>query len=198
LPVFTSLFGCDRGEKKLSEISEINEVFTHTEIEDLELLYNFFCESICLDNNESIINCYKTFLKSCGDSAEQNGSLFLPFSFDKQLDLYQQFSDSTFHQIWSFGKSWNRKENSDTLKYVYYKWDGKFHEFLRITSKETKFSKQYLEAWEAAGDISPTLIAGITHNHDQFDLRDLRVRFILAIHFLTLNDSYKRKEKYSG
>ena len=40
------------------------------------------------------------------------------------------------------------------------------------------------------------MIAHLLKNYEYYKISDVRVRFIIAIHYLTLNDFLKRKEKY--
>ena len=36
----------------------------------------------------------------------------------------------------------------------------------------------------------------ITNYYNQYDVRDPRIRLVVAIHYLTLNDQFERKDKY--
>lgn len=67
--------------------------------------------------------------------------------------------------------------------------------FLKIAGKKDKFIKEYHESVETFGGISPSLIAGIIMNHDKMNFEDPKVELVIAIHYLTLNDQYKRREK---
>ena len=67
--------------------------------------------------------------------------------------------------------------------------------FLKKAGKKDEFIKDYHEAVEAAGGPPPFLISGITKYRDLLDIEDTKVKFVIAIHYLTLNDQYKRKEK---
>ena len=190
---FLTIIGCNKKEEQLSEIEEIKSVFSKSEIEDLEILFDFFNNSICQVDKENLTNCYYDFFENVRNSAD-SGSLYLHIPIEEQLAVYDQISDSTFYQIWAFGKSWNNEDTHDTLKSVYYRWDGKFFKFLKQAGKESEFAKTYLESVEASGGPGPSLIAGISYKYKNFGIEDLRVKFILAIHFLTLNDEYKREE----
>ncbi|MEX0811022.1 MAG: hypothetical protein WD048_02320 [Chitinophagales bacterium] len=192
---FTMFIGCSKKANKLTHIKEINSVFTESEIEDLEVLFDFFNNSICNNKIEYLTDCYYDFFDKVKTSAD-SGSLYLHIPIEDQLALYDQLNDSTFYQIWAIGKSWNHEDTDDTLKSVYYRWDGKFFEFLKQAGKQNEFAKAYLESVEAAGSPPPSLVASITYNYKELGIEDLRVKFILAIHFLTLNDEYKREEKY--
>lgn len=187
------MVGCTKKATQLSEIEEIRNVFTESEIGDLELLFDFFNKSICRDADENLDNCYYNFFEKVKNSAD-SGSLYLHIPIKDQLAVYEEFSDSTFYQIWAFGKTSNEENPNDILGSVYYKWDGKFFKFLKKFAPKNEFAKSYLESVEATGSPGPSLIAGITYNYKNFEIEELSVKFIIAIHFLTLNDEYKREE----
>ena len=186
------LTNCSIGQQKLSDDKIIKKSFSETEIQDLQLLYDFFNKSIC-DSNRDLENCYDNFFKKVKQAAD-SGSMYLHIPFKNQLEIYKKFKDSTFYQIWAFGKSWTHENPNDTLREVYYRWDGKFMNFLKKAGKEDEFIKAYHESAEATGGPGPAIIAGIIMNYDKLNIEDIKVRFVIAIHYLTLNDQYKRKK----
>ncbi len=187
------LVNCSVGQKKLSDDKTIKKSFSETEIQDLQLLYDFFNKSIC-DSDRDLENCYDDFFKKVKQVAD-SGSMYLHIQFENQLEIYKEFNDSTFYQIWAFGKSWTRENPNDTLKNVYFRWDGKFMNFLKKAGKKDEFIKYYHKSVIAAGAPGPSLIGGIIYSYDQLNIEDVKVKFVIAIHYLTLNDEYKRKEK---
>ena len=189
------LTNCFVGQQLLDD-KLIKKSFSEAEIQDLQLLYDFFNKSIC-DSNQDLENCYDDFFKKVKQAAD-SGSLYLPIPFDNQLEIYKKFKDSTFYQIWAIGELWTREKPNDTLGEVYYKWDGKFMNFLKKAGKEDEFIKAYHESVEAAGGPGPAIIAEIIMNYDKMNIEDIKVRFVIAIHYLTLNDQYKRKNKNSA
>jgi hypothetical protein len=187
------LTNCSVGQQKLADDKTIKKSFSETELQDLQLLYDFFNQTIC-DSDQELANCYDDFFKKVKLAAD-SGSMYLHIPFENQKAIYKRFQDSTFCQIWAFGKTWTPENQNDTLREVYYKWDGKFMDFLRKAGKKNKFIKAYHESVEAAGGPPPSLIAGIIMNYDNLNIEDLKVKFVIAIHYLTLNDQHKRKEK---
>jgi len=187
------LTNCSVGQQKLSEDKTIRKFFSETEIQDLQPLYNFFIQSICSSDRE-LESCYDDFFKKVKQAAD-SGSIHLQIPFEDQKEIYNNFQDSTFYQIWAFGKTWTRENPNETLSEVYYRWDGKFMNFLKEVGKKDEFIRTYHESVEAAGGPPPSLIAGIIMNYEKLNIEDTKVRFVIAIHYLTLNDQYKRKEK---
>lgn len=187
------LTNCSVSHGGFADDKIISESFTKTETRDLQLLVDFFNQTIC-DSNSKLMDCYLAFFNKVKQAAD-SGSIYLHIPFEQQQNIYETFEDSTFHQIWAFGNSLTHKNLRDTLKEIHYKWDGKFMNFLKIAGKKDKFIKEYHESVETFGGISPSLIAGIIMNHDKMNFEDPKVELVIAIHYLTLNDQYKRREK---
>src|SRR5690606_37030705 len=122
-----------------------------------------------------------------------NFEIKIPFS--EQQKLYDSISDSTFNQIWCLGKSWKR-DSPDTLKHIGLRYDGKYSEFLKSFGKENKVIQGDYQTFEDAGAISPSMVAGLLFNYEDYDVRDIRIKLIVAIHYLTMSDQNERKEEY--
>jgi len=183
-------------QSSLIDNKTFKKTFSVTEIQDIQLLFDFFNESICSDSkNQELTNCYKEFFKRM-EKTEETGDFQLNIPFDRQKDIYQRFSDSTFSEIWSFARNWGyRDAPQDTFRSVYFNPNGKYLAFLKRTGRTNKVIKNYYELLVVAGYITPSILAIVLLNYDNFDINDVRVKFIVAIHYLTLNDQFERKEK---
>ena len=203
ITIFTVAFtlilsGCTYDtEKKLHSNSTVTAYFTHEEINDLTKLLDFFNEQICISNGiekKEIIKCYDSFFKKMLETVEA-GNLETKISFAKQKEIYNQISDSLFNQIWAYSKSWKR-DSSDSLKFIDFKIGSKYVKFLKELGKEYEMVKNYSETFGIAGGISPSMVEEIlmTKERYQYDLNDVRLQLVVAIHYLTIN----YKEKYSS
>ena len=186
-------------ERKLNSNLTVTDCFTQEEIKDLTKLLDFFNEQICVSNaidKKEIIKCYDSFIKRMSETAE-TGNFEIKIPFAKQREIYNQISDSLFNQIWCFGKTW-RRDSPDTLKSIDYRIDGKYMKFLKELGKEYELAKNYSETLELAYGISPSMVGDILMIKEryQYDLKDIRLQLVMAVHYLTMNDKYERKEKY--
>ena len=192
------LIGClNSCQKRLESSSTLTEIFNESEIQDFSKILEFFdnevCESEKVDSN-NIYDCYKIFFKRMSQAVE-TGNIEIKIDFDSQKKLYNKISDSTFNQIWWFGKSWSEKK-VDTLKYIDIRYDGKYVVFLNKLGRDYQVIEDYHKRFEAFGAITPSMINEIFVNYDQYDIKDERVRLMIAVHYLTIYDQYLRKEKY--
>ena len=194
--IILGLTNCTVSQDRLAENKTFKKTFSSTEIQDLQLLFDFFNKSICSGvETQDLTDCYKEFFKRMEKSSEAN-DMQLSIPFDKQMEVYNELSDLTFNEIWNLdGTRVYLETPQDTFRIAYIDLDGKYLEFLKKTGESDKVIKQYYETLLEVGDFSPSLIIGILMNYEQYDIEDIRVKFIVAIHYLTLNDRFERKEK---
>ena len=190
------LTNCLVSQDKLADNKTFRKTFSKAEIQDLQLLFDFFNESICSDSEkQDLTKCYQDFFTRM-EKSHETGDIQLNIPFDKQQEIYEQFSDSTFFEIWNYGISYRHRDAPlDTFRNVYLALDGKYLDFLKKTGRKDRVIENYYESVVAVEDIPPSIIAGLLVNHKYYDIEDLRVKFIVAIHYLTLNDHFERKEK---
>jgi hypothetical protein len=190
------LSNCGSRTQELRTNSTIQEVFNTIEINDLNKILTFFENEICSDLIEvtEINKCYINFFSTLR-SAVKDGEFPININFEKQREMYSELSDSTFMNIWTINKSFKFK-SKDTLQSIGYLYDGKFAKLLEATGKDYPMIKGYSETFKETGDITPSLTANFIINYSKLNLNDPRIKMIVAVHYLTLNDQYLRNEAY--
>jgi hypothetical protein len=183
-------------KNQLSDNKTFQQTFSQNEIQYLQLLFDFFNENICpAYETAKLTDCYTEFFKRMEEWAETD-EIRLEIPFEKQEKIYENISEETFQEIWGFGKRWNSREvPQDYYRMVHYSPTGKYFEFLKKVGKNDQVIRNYYEIVDVTGDITPSLIAGLLLNYNHYNIQDIRVKFIIAIHYLTLNDQFERKEK---
>ena len=119
--------------------------------------------------------------------------------FEKQKELYNSISKSTFEEIWVFGKA-TYPETGFELKSVGSKYNGKYQKYLSELGKKNNEIKDYADRLIGAGDFESMglLQQRIYQKPTEFDLDNLNVQLLIAIHYLTQNDQQKRKDKWES
>jgi hypothetical protein len=192
------VIGCQSNPKSLEDYKDVNKIFEANEIEDLEKIVDFFNESICKSENlesTNVLNCYEQYFKRMR-KAEETGNVEMRISYQEQEKLMKEINLNTFNQIWTYGKTW--KKGSDTLEVVNIKYDSKYIKFLKEFGKGNIKAKNYVERFEAVGDISPSMFADVLINYKDYDVRDERIKLLIAIHYLTQNEQFKIREKLNS
>ncbi len=184
-------------QNDLSNDQTIKESFNTTEINDLTKIQSFFDKSIGLtesDKQENLEKVYTDFFLQNSD-IEKISDFKLSINFNDQKELYNQLDKKTFDDIWEI--SWSKEINSiDTLKQIQLNRQGGYVKFLKTFGEQDSVINNYYNSLEIAGDISPTMVADLIKNYKNYNVNDPKIRLIIAIHYLTLNDKFERKEKY--
>ena len=175
--------------------SELKNNFTESEIEDLNKIREFFIDETCVNSQNDFEDCFKKiphdYLQAYGNGFWEN------INFERQSELYNQISKSTFDKIWSFCTSEYRTEPKKKYKTLCALSGGKYNDYLFEFGKKNKRIGEYAKSLNDYGDFSSHDLTTweIVNNRKYFKLNDPNIQLILAIHFLTLNDQLKRKEE---
>jgi len=183
---------------KLESNKTITSIFQEKEIQDLKKILNFFNDQICgseISDRSKLHDCYTKYFKRLKEVSISEGDIRIGISYDEQKKLYENLNDETFDEIWYFIKSWHQG-STDTLKNMQYRPNGKYVRFLEEFGKKNEKINDYYESCIASGGIPPTRVADVIYNYEDYNIKDVRVRLVIAIHYLTMNDGYQRKEKY--
>ena len=191
LLLITLGMGCQPSPKAIGDYPDVKAVFHEEEIRDLAKIIAFFNEAICKSehlDNSNVLACYERYFRRMQE-AEETGNLAINIPRQEQETLLREISPGTFEQIWAHGKAWAK--GTDTLDILNIKPEGKFMAFLQAYGKANPKAKDYAEKFEVVGDISPSMIADVLINHQAYDVRDERMKLLIAVHYLTLNGQYQ-------
>lgn len=184
-------------QNDLSNDQTIKESFDKTEINDLKKIQSFFDKSIGLtesDTQENLEKVYTDFFLQ-NSNIEKISDFNLSINFNDQKELYNQLDQKTFNNIWTISRL-NKLGSNDSLENIILNRQGKYVAFIKTLGKQDSVINNYYNSLEIAGDISPTMVADLIKNYKNYNVIDPKIRLIIAIHYLTLNDQSERKENY--
>ena len=203
LSIMVILFSCQiEKDTKL----ESNKTFSESETKEIINLLNQFDSEICKNENKengNISICYQAFFQRIVKEIE-NGSYEIGINEASQKRIVETLSPELYKEFWKQGEGIinrripNSNETfSDSIQSLYIA-KGKYFEFLENeVSKINPTTKQYFDKFITVGDISPSMVADVAKNYENYDIKDERIRFLIAIHYLTLNDqNLKSKASY--
>ena len=149
-------------------------------------------------DNDSLTACYKKYCSQIKKEFNSNYTFDPKIDFNQQLKMYKQLDSSTFKQIWYFGRHRIIRKQKDSLdfKEISLASNNKYSKFLDKYGKENNVIKNYIKRLKAAGDITPTMNSSLIMAYERYNLSDIRTKLMIAIHYLTINDQFFRKEKY--
>ena len=175
--------------------TELKNNFTTEQISDLYKIIDFFKSQICENSNSDFKTCFSEILP---DLLEYGWQPILDnVDFEKQKALYSSISQSTFDEIWEFGKA-TYPETGLELKSVGSKYNGEYQKFLTELGKNNNEIKNYADRLIGAGNFESMglLQQRIFKNPTEFDLDNPNVQLLIAVHYLSQNDQQKRTDKW--
>ena len=189
LLIFT--IGCIREHSVLLSNDPIaNKYFNKEEIEGLVQILNFFEDEIANQSaTDNVIDSYELFFENIKPEMkiEEFDSII---SFGVQKKFFSVLNPILFNEIWFYKKDYN-PIIKDTVESIYYKWGGKYFDFLYAVSEKDKAIEEYFKDFTAAGDVSPSILAYSMMDYKIYDLKLERIRLIIAINYLTFNEQLR-------
>ncbi|MCD4834524.1 MAG: hypothetical protein K8R31_12060 [Bacteroidales bacterium] len=176
--------------KQLEQDTLINKFFNKSEIESISKLIESYDNWILSKTGETDINSgYHLFFGEV-DNCESSKEFIDKVSLSKtKLDSIFLYFDSkhTLPTFWEL--EINRKINQfDTISVsLRLNSFASYSKYLNELSDKESFIKDYLKSIDAAGGISPSLVAGLGKHHDKFDFSEIRWRLFYTIHFMTVS-----------
>ena len=177
--------------------SELKNNFTESEIEDLNKIRKFFISETCVNSQNNFKDYFKKiphdYLETYGNGFWEN------INFEKQTELYNQISKSTFDKIWTFCKTEYRTEPNKKYKSLCVISEGKYLNYLTELGINNPRINEYAKWVNESGDISSMFLrtSEILKNKKYVNLNDPNTQLLIAIQYLTLNDQLKRKEEWT-
>lgn len=174
--------------------TELENSFTPEQISDLIKIRNFFKEEMCFYTDNDFKTCYEQtpheYLQATGSGFWTN------IDFEKQRKLYDEISQSTFDEIWTFCET-TYYPNKIKAKSICSAYDGKYQRYLLDLGKRNPRIAKYAKRIQGSGDFSGLHIQfwEVLENKKAFDLNDPNIQLILAIHYLSLNDQQTRNKE---
>lgn len=181
------------GQKEQTDISDF---FSAAEIEDLNLITDFFQTELCeIADSTKFESCIKNLLPDLADWKQSY--IQDKISWRKQKKLYSKISDSTFNKIWSLCKNWRTLEPKYEYESICFSQKDNFSSFLKSLGNSNPYLKSYGKKLESVGefDSGNYLVWNIIEYPKNWNLKDRNVQIALAIHLLTQNDKEKRDKK---
>jgi hypothetical protein len=174
---------------------ELRNNFSKEQIADLNKITEFFKNQICENRKADFKTCFSKILPELMEYGWQ--PILDNVDFEKQRELYNSISQSTFDEIWEFGKATNL-ETGWEFKSIGSKYNGNYQNFLAELGKNNSEIKDYADRVIGMGDFESMglLQRRIYRNPMDYDLDNPNIQLLIAIHYLSQNDQQKRTDKW--
>lgn len=175
----------------------LSELFTQNELKNLAKIVDFFEEQIYEKTNESHLEKrYDLFLKK--DSIKlYNTRNSYSFDYNKQKKLYFSLDTTFFNNFFDISQGFYDR-NKISYKFFSPKSYDKYGVFLKKCSERNLILKDYYIDTVIINDfLSINAAADLSFNYKRFNFKDVKMRMIYSIHFLSLNEYYYKKLKFN-
>ena len=174
---------------------ELDKHFSLREIQELNIIADFFQDQICSDQpNSSFANCFLRSLPKIMDP--ERDYIGESINYEKQINLYQSLSESTINKIWTFC-TYQRVDEPDTeWEQMCISDDPAISRFICDTGKSNEYYNTICQKLNIIQDFNDGYLeTNIKENPHLIDLNDRNVQILLSINYLTRNDIKKRDRK---
>ncbi len=199
LYIIILLFGCNSpAAKQLKEYPDIRSAFENDEIDELQRILDFFTLQICTGefdfaNNKENESCYRQWMTKFATN-EKTGDLNVEISFEKQMIFINSLESTIIRDLWIEipPREINGVMSNGSIDLTP---DGIVYKLLIELKDEYKTMDSYYNSLVASGDLSPRMVANMIVNHKKYDVSDSRIRLVIAIHYLTMNERHSLKRE---
>lgn len=189
---------------------QYNNIFTESETAELISLLDKFDKEICKTEStprRDLIASYNLFFEQMYEDIN-SGNAEIRIDRNSHNEIIKSLKPNLRKEFWGTGETIIQRRipalNSnatfpDTIPNVYFK-KGKYYEYLeKEISKINPKTKQYFEYLSSAMDFnSIKIVVDLISNFKEYDISDDRIRLLIAIQYLSLNDSYlEHTESYT-
>ncbi len=189
--IFSTFFGC----QSLQKTSEVDKIFSENEKRDLLKMVDFFKTEMC-ENDTTFKACFESILPDLLNNGIN--PVLEKIELKSQIDLYENFESNIFDNIWIFTKKTFFKNPEKKFRSLTFNPNGNYLLFLKALSKRNLGLKYYYETVLFSGDFSENSeLAGMIYQKPEyFNLDDINIQILIAVHFLSNNDDEKRMEPW--
>ena len=174
---------------------ELDKWFSLREIQELNIIADFFQSQICGDlSTASFADCYRQALPDIMDL--KRDYIGETINYADQIDLYQSLSESTINKIWTFCTYQRVNEPDREWEQMCISDDPAISGFICDTGKSNRYYKTLCKKLNIIQEFNDGYLeTNIKENPRLIDLEDRNVQILLSINYLTQNDIKKRDKK---
>jgi len=181
---------------------QIKKYFDKQERKELVKIISFV-DSLIISKTElkEIDQAYHQYLDLLHENAADGN---WEWAFDEEMKYNFLFNIDTtvFNKIWLKSTSSRIVKTRDTTLYnpenfisIDLNIIGDFVQLVEKLGNKNKYYKDFYEAIEVAGGLSPNIVAGFLYNHKDFNFNNCNDRLWTVVFLLTLEESAKKKVK---
>lgn len=179
---------------------QILKYFDKKERKELAKIVSFV-DSLVLSKTglKEINKAYHQYLAVLHENAT-NGNGEWAFEEEMKYNFLFNIDTTVFNKIWFKSTTSRIVKTRDTTLYnpenfisIDLNNTGDYVKLIHDLGKNNKYYRDFYEAIEITGGLSPTIVAGFLYNQNDFDFNNSNDRLWAAVFLLTLEESVEKK-----
>lgn len=176
------------------------EVFTNIELAEIEKMISYVDDRVVeLTNNRDINEAYHQLLSKIDVTMQDSSKFLVPFEEEQKYEFLQSLDTTVFNEFWTIGRV--RKavyqdsiyENLDNYKTLDISGSGRYADYLERVGEDDAYYKSVKETLEAAGGLTPSIVASFLTMHNELDFTIPKNRLWATVFILRIEEHHNKK-----
>jgi hypothetical protein len=177
------------------------KIFSPIELEDIQSMIKFVDSCIVKETNLTDINAaYHAYLERQKEFLEK-GEMMPPLIKDAvKFSFLESLDSNAVKSIWQIDDYIRIIRTRDTLltdvhgiKTISINLYGSYMDYLKKVGQKDEHYRNFAEAVEIAGDISPSTMGWFPKHHNEFDFTLFKDRIFVTVYILRIGDPFEKK-----
>ncbi len=176
------------------------EVFTNSELAEIEKMISYVDDRVVeLTNNRDIDEAYHQLLSKIDVTMQDSSKFLVPFEEEQKYEFLHSLDTTVFNEFWTIGRV--RKavyqdsiyENLDNYKTLDISGSGRYVDYLERVGEDDAYYKSVKETLEAAGGLTPSIVASFLTMHNELDFTIPKNRLWATVFILRIEEHHDKK-----
>ncbi|NLZ94702.1 MAG: hypothetical protein GX921_02620 [Bacteroidales bacterium] len=204
LMIGVSIFSC-QPKFDLKSDKHLAEIFTDTELKEIEKMISYVDDRVMEETGSKDINeAYHQLLDVINQTMQENSKFFVPFEEEEKYAFLESLDSTVFNEFWIMDNHVRMAiykdsiyEDLDNYKTLDLSRNGKYAGYLKSIGEGDTYYKSVKDNLDAAGGLTPSIVASFLENHNMFDFTIPKHRLWGAVFILIIEEPHDKKmERY--
>ena len=176
------------------------EVFTNSELAEIEKMISYVDDRVVeLTNNRDINEAYHQLLSKIDVTMQDSSKFLVPFEEEQKYEFLQSLDTTVFNEFWTIGRvrravyQGSIYENLDNYKTLDISGSGRYADYLERVGEDDAYYKSVKETLEAAGGLTPSIVASFLTMHNELDFTIPKNRLWATVFILRIEEHHNKK-----
>ncbi len=199
-----TMFSC-HSRFELKSDKHLNEIFLENELQEIQKMITYV-DNMLIEStaNKDINKAYHQMLDKIDQTMQDSSMFFVPFEEKEKYSFLERLDTTVFNEFWYMGNHVRKTIYKDSIykdlkgyKFLNLKRSGKYSYYLEKVGESDAYYRMLKESLEAAGGLTPSIVASFLKMHNKLDFRIPKNRLWVALFMLSIEEPHDKKmERY--